>query len=212
MRGRARAGGFTLVEVLVALLVMSVMAGLAWRGIDGLARAREATQANLETTERINTVVAQLEADLQALYDPDASAGTAGSAGSSGGGGPVPALSCDGSTLRLTRVAEGGVQMVAWQLRSPLWMRWASPVVQHAGELQDQWLRSQQLLGNEPGQLRLLDGATGMQIYFFRGNAWTNCQSSAGTAGQIRGVRLVLTLTQPREGTVTRSIALGAQP
>ncbi|WP_051243397.1 prepilin-type N-terminal cleavage/methylation domain-containing protein [Azohydromonas australica] len=212
MRGRARAGGFTLVEVLVALLVMSVMAGLAWRGIDGLARAREATQANLETTERINTVVAQLEADLQALYDPDASAGTAGSAGSSGGGGPVPALSCDGSTLRLTRVAEGGVQMVAWQLRSPLWLRWASPAVQRAGELQEQWLRSQQLLGNETGQLRLLEGATGMQIYFFRGNAWTNCQSSAGTAGQIRGVRVVLTLTQPREGTITRSIALGAQP
>lgn len=212
MRGRARAGGFTLVEVLVALLVMSVMAGLAWRGIDGLARAREATQANLETTERINTVVAQFEADLQALYDPDASAGTAGSAGSSGGSGPVPALSCDGSTLRLTRVAEGGVQMVAWQLRSPLWLRWASPVVQRAGELQEQWLRSQQLLGNETGQLRLLEGATGMQIYFFRGNAWTNCQSSAGTAGQIRGVRLVLTLTQPREGTITRSIALGAQP
>jgi general secretion pathway protein J len=212
MRGRARAGGFTLVEVLVALLVMSVMAGLAWRGIDGLARAREATQASLEATERINTVVAQFEADLQALYDPDASAGTGGSAGSSGGGAPVPALSCDGSTLRLSRVAEGGVQMVAWQLRSPLWMRWASPVVQRAGELQDQWLRSQQLLGNEPGQLRLLEGATGMQIYFFRGNAWTNCQSSAGTAGQIRGVRLVLTLTQPREGTITRSIALGAQP
>lgn len=212
MRGRARAGGFTLVEVLVALLVMSVMAGLAWRGIDGLARAREATQASLEATERINTVVAQLEADLQALYDPDASAGTAGSAGSGGSGAPVPALSCDGSTLRLARVAEGGVQMVAWQLRSPLWLRWASPVVQRAGELQEQWLRSQQLLGNETGQLRLLDGATGMQIYFFRGNAWTNCQSSAGTAGQIRGVRLVLTLTQPREGTVTRSIALGAQP
>lgn len=213
MRGRARAGGFTLVEVLVALLVMSVMAGLAWRGIDGLARAREATESNLETTERINTVVAQFEADLQALYDPDASAGTAGSAGSSGGGGaPVPALSCDGSTLRLTRVAEGGVQMVAWQLRSPLWLRWASPVVLRAGELQEQWLRSQQLLGNETGQLRLLEGASGMQLYFFRGNAWTNCQSSAGTAGQIRGVRLVLTLTQPREGTITRSIALGAQP
>lgn len=212
MRGRARAGGFTLVEVLVALLVMSVMAGLAWRGIDGLARAREATESNLEATERINTVVAQFEADLQALYDPDASAGTGGSAGSSGGGGPVPALSCDGSTLRLTRVAEGGVQMVAWQLRSPLWLRWASPVVLRAGELQEQWLRSQQLLGNETGQLRLLEGASGMQLYFFRGNAWTNCQSSAGTAGQIRGVRLVLTLTQPREGTITRSIALGAQP
>jgi general secretion pathway protein J len=203
MPRRARSGGFTLVEVLVALLVMSVMAGLAWRGIDGLVRAREATEANLEATQRINTVMAQLEADLQALYDPNAN-GTAG---------PLPAsIACDGATLRLARVAEGGVQLVAWQLRSPLWMRWASPVVQRAAELQEQWMRSHQLLGNETGQLRLLDGATGMQIYFWRGNAWTNCQSSAGTAGQIRGVRLILTLTQPREGTITRSFALGAEP
>ncbi|WP_298231655.1 type II secretion system protein J [uncultured Azohydromonas sp.] len=212
---RTRAGGFTLVEVLVALLVMSVMAGLAWRGIDGLARAREATEANLETTQRLNTVMAQLEADLQAVYDTQ---------------GVVPAVSCDGATLRLTRTAEDGVQLVAWQLRSPLWMRWASPAVVRAGELQEQWMRSQQLMGNEPNQLRLLEGVTGMQIYVFRGNAWTNCQSSAGTTttptGAIgalpnptgtqpdpppAGVRIVLSLTRPREGTLTRSIALNAQ-
>jgi general secretion pathway protein J len=200
MHARARSKGFTLVEVLVALLVMSVMAGLAWRGIDGLARAREATETNLEATERLNTVVAQFEADLRALHDPSTVGGSA----------PVPALSCDGATLRLTRNAEGGVQLVAWQLRSPLLTRWASPVVQRAGELQDQWMRSQQLLGNEANQLRLLDGVTGMQLYFFRGNAWTNCQSSAGTAPQVpSGVRIVLTLIKPREGTLTRSVALG---
>jgi general secretion pathway protein J len=210
---RSRAGGFTLVEVLVALLVMAVMAGLAWRGVDSLARAREITEANIEATARLNTVMAQLEADLQAVYDTQ---------------GVVPAVSCDGATLRLTRTAEDGVQMVAWQVRNPVWLRWASPVVVRGGELQEHWLRSQQLLGNEPNQLRLLEGVTGMQIYFFRGNAWTNCQSSAGTTTTSTtstgtatgtttpnpppaGVRIVLTLTQPRAGTLTRSIALWAQ-
>ena len=212
--------GFTLVEVLVALVVMSVMAGLAWRGIDGLARAREVTESSLLATERLNTVMAQLEADLLAVYDTQ---------------GVVPALSCDGATLRMTRAApdQEGVQMVAWQLRSPLWTRWASPAALRGGDLQEHWLRSQQLLGNETNQLLLLEGVTGMQIYFFRGNAWTNCQSSAGTttsptgtpgtppgagaAGATQstpppaGVRIVLTLAQPRAGTLTRSFALGPQ-
>lgn len=213
-----RQGGFTLVEVLVALVVMAVMAGLAWRGIDGLARAREVTQSNLEATERLNTVMAQLEADLLAVYDTQ---------------GVVPAVSCDGATLRMTRTApdQEGVQLVAWQLRSPQWTRWASPAALRSGELQEHWLRSQQLLGNETNQLLLLDGVTGMQVYFFRGNAWTNCQSSAGTATAATGtpgtaagagtatpvtpppagVRIVLTLVQPRTGTLTRSFALGPQ-
>ena len=36
----AGARGFTLVEVLVALLVMAVMAGMAWQGVDGIVRSR----------------------------------------------------------------------------------------------------------------------------------------------------------------------------
>lgn len=33
-----RSRGFTLVEVLVALFIMALMAGLAWRGLDGVLR------------------------------------------------------------------------------------------------------------------------------------------------------------------------------
>jgi general secretion pathway protein J len=47
--------------------------------------------------------------------------------------------------------------------------------------LQDTWLRSQQFQGQEPGQLRALEGVSQWQVYFYRGNAWTNAQSSAGT-------------------------------
>ena len=44
---RAHAG-FTLVEVLVALLVMSLIAGMAWQGIAGMVRTRDASQRRLE--------------------------------------------------------------------------------------------------------------------------------------------------------------------
>jgi len=37
------------------------------------------------------------------------------------------------------------------------------------------------LIGTEEQQVQLLQGATEWQLYFFRGNAWSNAQSSAGT-------------------------------
>ena len=100
---KAKAGatpaGFTLVEVLVALLVMAVMAGLSWQGVDGIVRSRDASQLQLERTLRLNTVIAQWDQDLAAIQDSTV----------------VPqALSCDGAAVRLTRRTPRGLQVVAW--------------------------------------------------------------------------------------------------
>ena len=174
-RLRIACGGFTLVEVLVAMVIMAIMAVMAWQGIDGIVHARDTSQVRLEKTLRLNTVIAQWEQDLAAVQDSTA----------------VPqSLACDGATLRLTRHAPGGLQIVAWSLRpdptgaatGAIWQRWASPVVTTSAELADHWLRSLQLQGTEPGQLRTLDGLTQWQVYFFRGNAWSNCQSTADVA------------------------------
>ena len=54
--------------------------------------------------------------------------------------------------------------MVAWALREGQWTRWMSPVTTRANELQEHWLRSQQLLGNESGQLQLLDGVDVVEV------------------------------------------------
>jgi general secretion pathway protein J len=165
-RPGADAGGFTLIEVLVAMTVMAVMAMMAWSGIDGIVRARDASQIHLERSLRMNTVIAQWEQDLGAIQQSTA----------------VPALRCDGSTVRLTRRTPTGLQVVAWALRPSTtnftWWRWASPPATTVGELQESWLRSQQLQGGEAGQLRTIDGLGGWQVYFYQGNAWSNCQST----------------------------------
>jgi general secretion pathway protein J len=203
---RRPSAGFTLVEVLVAMFIMAVLAGLAWRGIDGLMRARDASLTLIERSTRLNTVLIQWEQDLAALHDTAV----------------VPPLSYDGRTLRLTRTAEGGVRLVAWALRGNEWQRWAGPVHNRVGPLQESWLASQQLQGNEPGQLRVLEGVDEWQVYFYRGNAWTNAQSSADLAAAPApgasapaprdllpgAVRLVLTLAGK---SLTRDIALGPQ-
>jgi general secretion pathway protein J len=167
---RKQSLGFTLVEVLVALLIMALMAAMAWQGLDGMVRSRDASQSRLEATLRMNTVVAQWETDLASVQDTLS----------------VPALTFDGATLRLTRRVPGGVQLVAWAFRNEgnggIWQRWASPAHTTRAELQDSWLRSQQFQGKESGQLLALEGISQWQVYFYRGNAWTNAQSSAGTS------------------------------
>ena len=116
----------------------------------------------------------------------------------------MPTLTCDGQTVRLTRRAEGGMQVVAWSLRpdssNAMWQRWAGPPVTTTTALQEMWLRTQQFQGGEAGQLKALTGLDQWQVYFFQGNAWANCQSSgdvvaaSGVQSQVlpSGVRLVL--------------------
>jgi len=158
----ARAPGFTLVEVLVALLIMAVLAAMGWQGVDGMIRARDASQEAAERTLRLTTVIAQWEQDLASLYDNPS----------------APSLVFDGANLRLVRLTPDGAQVVVWTVREGVWRRWASTPVKRAFELQQAWLVSQQLIGNEDQWVRVLDGTTDWQVYFFRGNAWSNAQSS----------------------------------
>lgn len=159
-----RTRGFTLIEVLVALTIMAVMAMMAWQGVDGIVRTRAGSEARLERTLRLQSVMAQWETDLAEVVDTQV----------------VPPMLFDGSTLRLTRRTPAGVQTVTWALKGGSWQRWAGPVVTHNNQLQEAWFQSHQLMGNEPGQLRALGGVTEWQLYCFQGNAWINCQSTGG--------------------------------
>lgn len=160
------APGFTLVEVLVALVIMAVVAAMGWQGVAGMTRAREIASAASERTLRLSALVGQWEQDLAATFDSPL----------------VPGLSFDGSALRIARRAEGGVQIVVWSLREGVWRRWTSPLVTRVGELQQVWQASQQLQGQEAGQLRLADGVGAWQLFFWRGQGWSNAQSSGDVA------------------------------
>jgi general secretion pathway protein J len=192
------ARGFTLVEVLVAMTIMSLIAIMSWQGVDGIVRSRDISQARLEKLLRLNTVLSQWEQDLLNLQDTN---------------GAVPKVpNFDGASLTLTRRAQGGIQVVVWSLRSGEWKRWAGPPVTTVGALQNQWQASRQFTGAEPGQLRVLSNVSQWQLYYYVENAWANAQSDSDKPPG--GVRLVLTIagSDGLNGQVTRDIALAPHP
>lgn len=211
-RGRRAGRGFTLVEVLVALFIMAVLSGLAWQGIDGMLRAREASQAALERSARLATVLAQWDQDMARLSVQPT----------------VQPLQCvDGQLLRLTREADGGVRVVVWALREGTLTRWAGPVARDADALRESWLASQGLLGNEDGTLRLLEEVADFRVRYFDGVNLSNCASQrqglpgGGAGGGAQGgaapaavavdvpeaVRLQLALPQ---GNLVRDLLVAA--
>lgn len=162
-RGRqCRARGFTLVELLVALLVMAILAALAWQGLAGILRARDGSAEVLDRTLRLNTALVQWEQDLQGVVDV----------------GVVPPLLFNGQMLVLTRRTEGGVALVAWALRSGQWTRWSGPSYATTRALQEAWLGAQGLLGNEAGHVTVAEGVVEWQLYKYIAGRKANMQSS----------------------------------
>jgi len=197
--------GFTLVEVLVALVILTLMALLAWRGIDTLLTSRDIAEQHLERSVRLQTVLQQWEQDLLAAQDSN---------------GAVPELAFDGASLRLTRRQAQGLQVVAWTLREGQLYRWAGPVVQSVADLRASAERSQQFINGDSQRIVVLEGIDTWQMYFYRGNSWSNAQSSGngslppGTPPQgPTGVRMVIEFAPGAalQGKLTKTALLGAQ-
>jgi general secretion pathway protein J len=173
--------GFTLIELLIALGLMAVLAGLSWRGLDQLMRTKQITQAQVDQTAVLQTVLAQWQTDLNAVR-PVAQISDAG-------------VAWDGKVLRLTRRAtawqadgrDAGLWVVAWTLRDQQWRRWQSPPVQSRAALQQAWTQAgrwgQNPSSDDLRQETPLIPTDAWQLLYYRGNAWTNPLSSDGSSG-----------------------------
>ena len=165
-----RRAGFTLVEVMVALVIMAILAALAFRGIDALLRAKERAQQATDRTLKLNTGMAQYEYDISQIVDSKVL--------------PQPVM-FDGATLRIARRTPDGMQLVAWSLQDRRWQRWASASTTHMNELTDAWMRSQQWGAIAGGAIAVLDNVDSFQIYVCNpansGCSWNNVQSTQGT-------------------------------
>ena len=224
---RVQQAGFTLVELLVAIVIMALLAILSWRGLDGMTRVQTATQTNTDGVLALQAGLSQWQADLDALAVQANVFGVSG-------------LDYDGQVLRLTRrYAETGedtknttnddsIRVVAWSQRNiatdantnkTQWLRWQSAPVKTRGELQAAWLQAKQWASNateadKKGEV-VVATIDKWQVFYYRNDAWSNALSSADVDALIPGskaaalpdgVRLVLTLApgQALVGVITR--------
>lgn len=134
----ARETGFTLLEVMVAILLMAVISLIAWRGLDSVTRADHHLQASTEQTEDLLRVLNQLERDVALRASTELSEPMKPGVDDEPSTAP-PALtvrSTEGRGFRLDviRVAaarEGQLQRVRWWLKGDTLYRAQGPARSH---------------------------------------------------------------------------------
>lgn len=172
-----RTHGFTLIELMVALGVMALIALLSWRGLDGMVRSQEATRARANAQMTLQAALAQWGTDLDAVMSlPN-----------------TTPIDWDGQVLRITRASsvrpDPGALVVAWTRRDAggiqRWLRWQSPPLRSRAEWRQAWEMAAQWARNpgdaeRRGEVALLPLAD-WRLYYYRGGAWSNPQSSSTT-------------------------------
>jgi general secretion pathway protein J len=219
---RRNSFGFTLVEMLVAITIMAVMAGLSWRGLDAMSKSRASNQSHHEQVLTVSAALAQWGTDLDAVMQTP----------------QLSAIAFDGTLLRLTRqsalhdaksesmvvVAYG--QLARTEPATPgaapglQWLRWQSEPATTQVQLQARWAQAKSWsdnLSDLQQQKNALPLATIDQwtVSYYKDGQWTTAseaQPPAATPGAATlalvpdAIRLKLTLAagQPYSGELTR--------
>jgi general secretion pathway protein J len=223
--------GFTLIELLVALAIMALMAMMAWSALGGMQDASMQSRQRTDALLTLDAGLAQWTADLDNLQELP----------------HITALDWNGRALRISRRHSSdpaqGLLVVAWTRstrsvgnggETDHWVRWQSGPLRSRQEWAAAW-RNAATWAQSNGTKNPSPSAESQesqevaiaplqqwQIYYFRGGAWSNALSSAGTleapqqgaggdpnASVPDGVRLVLTIASPHPlaGVLTRDWA-----
>ncbi len=172
------ARGFTLVELLVALFIMSLLALMSWRGIDGMARAQETSRERADYVASLQTVLAQWQTDLDQMYQTP----------------QTNAIDYDGRVVRITRrYGPTELRVIGWAKRevngTTRWLRWQSQALNNRSELLSAWNQAERWGQNPIAADRKQEitaaAIDDWQIFYYRNNSWTNAQSAAGNAAPV---------------------------
>ena len=180
-------GGFTLIEMLVALASMALLAWMGWQGVDTLRRSREMTQSRIDANALVQASLTQWRADLQAWHPMPARVNGQG-------------MDWDGRVFRLVRRSanldehsnDPGLQVVGWMVSGGHWLRWQSkPLTQQADFLQawsDARAWGQTLKPIDSPRAARLMPLQSWEMFHYRLNAWTHPLSGEHTLDSVQTI------------------------
>lgn len=201
-----RAGGMTLIELLVAVTVLAVVAVLGWRGLDGIVRARVALNADLEQTRGQQLAFAQLQNDAEHIVASTTVPGR-------------PRLAIEQNRLRLVRVVSGysqptQLQVLTYRLQDGVLSRRGSATTRDLNELDALWQAAgddETGSDNQPA-ITLQSGVSGMQVRLWStdNQGWRSADSPPPSAsGDLAAIAAALVAATAAGTPLTRSSLMG---
>ncbi|WP_184112798.1 type II secretion system minor pseudopilin GspJ [Sphingomonas abaci] len=186
---RSAEHGFTLVEVMIALLIFAMIASAGVAILSFSIRAQAATGARLDDQAALARTVSALTADL-AQTTPRGARDEAGRLRPAFVGEPGELLFTRGGWTNLDAAARPNLQKVLWRLSGQTLVRIGYPEVDGAQPL---------------AQTPMLDRVTGMTIRYRYAGAWSDRWDGAGGIALPQALELRLTRA---DGTHWRMMAL----
>jgi general secretion pathway protein J len=197
-----RRSGFTLIEVLVAVVIFALMSAAAYAAVDTLLRARENLHARAETLRQLQTTIGRLERDLRQAIDRGVREGY---------GDRAEMLRGDGVALELTRAGlanplgatRSRLERVQWALADQQINRVSFAVLDRA-------------IDSRPTITPMLDSVTRLEFRYLDGGQWSNQWPRANAregidAGLPRAIAVVIATRE--YGELRRVVELaGALP
>ena len=163
MTRQMKRGGFTLVELLVAISILAIVAVLGWRGLDGIVRARVALTEQLEATRGMQLAFAQMQSDCEQMARPETVQGR-----------PYLLASADRMTLVRNVFVENepsSLQVVAYRVVDGVLTRRESLGTRDLAQLDMAWMAMISDTDNN-GAVPLQSGVAAMQMATWENNGW----------------------------------------